>query len=250
MSRKNECSIMSNFALSDKNLTTFELQQQGSQCGTFLIDSLKNLEGFSIPFIVNCEVGKTYWVDGIETICVKAGRATQVGSTLESIENEHPIFVIKNHDLSYWVSGDDFIDSDNYGQAPGTYGFDFGGTGVVTNIYDDQVGKGYENTSKLINLNLTAYQQYWRTIWDALKDFRSEFSDKWFVPNSSEWNLILPFLSVMNGLSYGFGAQYWCSNEYSGDPSNQALSMNISVKQIWATNKNAVANRTRLCVML
>lgn len=242
---------MSNYVFSEKVISPFKPKQLGSPSSTtFVIDDVKNLEEYGIPIKINCEIGKDYLVDGIESICIREGKALQRRLSLESIENEHPIFVAKNHDMSYWVSGSDFVNSDNYGQAPGTYGFDFGGTGITTGVYNETVGEGINNTNLLINLNLSAYQQYWRTVWEALKDFRNEFSDKWFVPNSGEWNLILPHLDKMNNLSYEVAAQYWCSNEFSGDSKNQALSMNISVKQIWATNKNAVANRTRLCVML
>lgn len=53
---------------------------------------------------ITCVVGQDYWIDGIQIVCIKAGNALAMDN-IYLIDGPHsgdiPIFVDKNHDLSY-----------------------------------------------------------------------------------------------------------------------------------------------------
>lgn len=61
-------------------------------------------------------VGDVTILDGIEVVCI----------------NTSPyIFVDRNHDLSYYCVGSDCVDSGDYNQSPGTFGYEWGGDLVL-----------------------------------------------------------------------------------------------------------------------
>ena len=85
--------------------------------------------------LISVSVGNTYTIDGIEVLCIKEGQAYTTGDNILIDDGsvpevtEHPIFVDKNHDLSYYVKGSDYVDSNDYDQSPGTFGYEWGGYG-------------------------------------------------------------------------------------------------------------------------
>lgn len=148
--------------------------------------------------------GETYIFDGVEVYCL-----------LGTGEADHPLFVDKNHDLSYYVNGSDWVDSSDYDTSPGTYGYEWGGYGTETGIQDTAVGTGLSNTNQLISKNLQPDTSGWYVVWDKVNEFRQSHSDKWFVPSQDELNLVYENRSSLNNLSLNVNHFYWSSSEYS-----------------------------------
>lgn len=191
--------------------------------------------------------GDTIFVDGIEVLVI-----ADLGEETE----DRFIAVDKNHDLSYYVKGDDYFNSPNYNQSPGTYGYVWGGYGTETGIQSTAIGTGLTNTNSLIGMNLqpTPHEGWW-VVWDKVVDFRQSHSDKWFVPSKDELNLIYENRASLSNLSNdpfvpdepsGFST-YWSSSEDASSPSDYAwyqMMSDGSQDEVVKVNRQ---NRTRLC---
>ena len=98
-------------------------------------------------------------------------------------------------------SSSEFIDSN------GNSNFQWGGYGTATGITARDIGTGLANTNALLAMNLQSTDGT-PTVWDAIKEFRSKYGDRWFIQSKSE------------GQRYNYrGKSYdnyiWTSSEYS-----------------------------------
>ena len=155
--------------------------------------------------------GETYTFDNIEVYCL-----------LGTGEADHPLFVDKNHDLSYYFTGSDFVDETEFSDVINTankYGYEWGGYGTETGVTDRAVGAGLSNTNSLIAMNLQPRESGWYVIWDKIKEFRESHSDNWFLPSKDELNLIYEARANLNNLSTStdglWRARYHSSSEDS-----------------------------------
>lgn len=162
-------------------------------------------------------VGDTVVLDGIESVIVfDNGTEAEWGRYL---------CVDKNHDLSYYLEGSDFVnemESEDVINTSAQYGYEWGGYGSthIFSTQDENVGGGLKNTNALISLNLEAGYDLrpgpWKVLWDKVKEFRDQInSDKWFVPVFLELYLIYTNLSNLNlkNLSTVNHTLYWSSIE-------------------------------------
>lgn len=124
------------------------------------------------------------------------------------------IFVDKNHDLSYYVNGNDYVDSCDSDISPGTFGYEWGGYNTTVFTAAD-IGAGILNTNTLIEINSRPTSRGWYTVWRKIKEFRQNYSDNWFLPSRYELNLIYNERSNLNNLSIQINPFYWCSSGYS-----------------------------------
>lgn len=112
-------------------------------------------------------VGDEVVLDGIPCVIVyKADTEQSWGQYL---------CVDRNHDLSYYV--DETV-------------YEWGGYNQTTGITSQEIGAGLSNTNSLINLNLQPYNEGNQILWDLVKEFRQEYSNKWFVPSRKELNYL------------------------------------------------------------
>ena len=81
-----------------------------------------------------------------------------------------------------------FIAVSSFTDSNGNSTFQWGGYGTATDVTAQDIGKGLANTKKLLTLNLQSTDGT-PTVWDAIKEFRSTHSDRWFVPTSNEFNI-------------------------------------------------------------
>ena len=88
------------------------------------IDAKKNL--MTISENKSFAVGDTTTINGIEVYCIRAGDANVSLNEMTAIDDTPPIFVDKNHDLSYYIKGSDYVNSSDYNKSPGTYGYEWG----------------------------------------------------------------------------------------------------------------------------
>lgn len=206
-----------------KNKILFNKQE-----GVYGIDEYKN-------FIeIKTTVGDTVILDGIECVCI--------------CDNPY-LFVDKNHDLSYYVKGSDYVNSGDYDQSPGTYGYEWGGyeIEIETGIQDTSVGAGLSNTNALIGMNLQSDTLDWWVVWDKVNEFRQSHSDKWFVPSKDELYLVYLQRGKLNNLSSTLEGYcyYWSSSERSPGFAYGYLFTNVGFSDRF--NKNIHYLRTRLC---
>ena len=161
-------------------------------------------------------VGDTTSVDGIDVLIIAA---LKDGTWVSDIgaEGTQCIAVDKNHDLSYYVKGSDYVDSNDYETSPGTFGYEWGGYNTETGITNTEVGTGLANTNALIEMNLQPRTSGWWVVWDKVEEFRQSHSDKWFVPSKDELNLIYQQISNLNNISTSSSGYpyYWSSSERS-----------------------------------
>lgn len=76
-------------------------------------------------------------------------------------------------------SSSKFIDSN------GNSNFQWGGYGTATGITARGIGTGLTNTNALLAMNLQSTDGT-PTVWDAIKEFRSKYGDRWFIQSKSE----------------------------------------------------------------
>ena len=88
----------------------------------------------------------------------------------------------------------------------------WGGYGTATGITATGIGTGLTNTNSLIAMNLQSSDGT-PTIWDALKEFRSKYGNRWFIPSLDESSLYIENV-------------YWTSSEVT---SENAYTRNTSV---------------------
>ena len=191
-------------------------------------------------------VGDIASVDGIDVFIIAA---LKDGAWVSDTGNEGTqyIAVDKSHDLSFYVKGSDYVNSSDYNQSPGTYGYEWGGYNTTTGITNTEVGTGLSNTNALIGMNLQPNTSGWWVVWNKVVEFRQSHSDKWFVPSKDELNLIYSNKSNLSNLSLNTNPYYWSSSENS---SSAAWFQDFSsgVQSIYY--KNDHYNRVRLCCLL
>lgn len=152
-------------------------------------------------------VGDTVIIDNIECLVIyDAGSAQSWGRY---------ILVDKNHDLSFYVNGSDWVDSSYYEYSPGTFGYEWGGYNTETGITNIAVGTGLSNTNALIGMSLSPLASGWRVVWDKVQDFRSSYSNSWFVPSKDELNLVYQQKANLTNISTSGSYYYWSSSESS-----------------------------------
>lgn len=91
-------------------------------------------------------------------------------------------------------SSSEFIDSN------GNSRYQWGGNGTSTDIYSTAIGTGLTNTNALLAMNLQSTDGT-PTVWDAIKEFRSKYGDRWFIPSRNE------------GTGYDEKTETWTSSE-------------------------------------
>ena len=89
----------------------------------------------------------------------------------------------------------------------GVYRFQWGGYETETGIRNYEIGNGLSNTNALIAMNLQSTDGT-PTVWDAITEFRSTHSDRWFVPCRDEVALL------KEGNWSDTGESKWSSSEY------------------------------------
>lgn len=154
-------------------------------------------------------------MDGIEVLVLAALTDGETWVATEGTTGTEYIGVDKNHDLSWYVNGSDYVDSSDYNQAPGTFGYEWGGYGIETGVQDTAVGTGLSNTNALIEMNLQPNTSGWWVVWDKVEEFRQSHSDNWFMPSKDELNLVFKNKSNLSNLSLNTYHYYWSSSEYS-----------------------------------
>ena len=182
------------------------------------------------------EVGSTLTLDGVEVLVIYSQGGINIA-------------VDKNHDLSYYVNGSDYVDSTNYNQSPGTYGYEWGGWGTVTGIQDTAIGTGLSNTNSLISKNLQPNTSGWYVIWNKVKEFRDDHSDRWFIPSKDELNLIYENRTNLSNISTEVGYNYyWSSSEDTNEDTYRAWYADLKEGYQYTYVKYSHYSRARLCV--
>lgn len=214
------------------------------------IDAKKNLISFLGE--INFAVGDTYMINGIEIYCIRAGIANASPSGMSVVDDTPPIFVDKNHDLSYYLEGSDFLntkESNNIINSTAKYGYEWGGISTITNIQNTSVGTGLANTNSLIEMNLQPNTEGWSVLWNKVQDFRTSYGHNWFVPSKDELNLIYQQHSNLTNITdneNGGPTYYRSSSEYN---INSAWSHNFQYDMQSFIGKGSRINRARLCYM-
>lgn len=179
------------------------------------------------------EVGSTLTLDGIEVLVIYSQGGINIA-------------VDKNHDLSFYVKGSDYVNSDEYDISPGTFGYEWGGYGTETGITATGVGTGLSNTNALIEMNLQPNTSGWYVVWDKVKEFRQSHSDRWFVPSKDELNLVYQQkVNLSNISTSGSYPRYWSSSEYASNTSWYQLFSNGTQSR---STKYIHYYRFRLCI--
>ena len=88
----------------------------------------------------------------------------------------------------------------------GKYMLQWGGYEITTGITATAIGTGLTNTNALLAMNLQSTDGT-PTIWDALDEFRSTHSNRWFIPSRDEG---------LESKKNGFG-DIWTSSEYDAN---------------------------------
>ena len=184
-------------------------------------------------------------MDGIEVYIIAGRSEDGTWNTTAGVTGVEYIGVDKNHDLSYYVNGSDYVNSDNYNTSPGTFGYEWGGSGTETGIQDTAVGTGLTNTNALIGMNLQPETEGWWVVWDKVMDFRSSYGHNWFVPSKDELNLIYENRANLSNLSFNTRPSYWSSSE---DSSVDAWFQSFRSGDQSLNSKIIHNYRVRLCV--
>ena len=100
-----------------------------------------------------------------------------------------------------------FTTHSHFKNSNGVYRFQWGGYGTETGIRNYEIGNGLSNTNALIAMNLQSSDGT-PTVWDAITEFRSTHSDRWFVPCRDEVALL------KEGNWSDIGENKWSSSEY------------------------------------
>ena len=138
------------------------------------------------------------------------------------------------------------MDSSDYNQSPGTYGYEWGGVNITTGVTNTEVGMGLNNTNQLISKNLRPETSGWWVVWDKVQDFRQSHSDKWFVPSKDELNLVYEQKANLSNISTLKGCDfYWSSSEAASNIARYQV-FNSGSQSFYAKHLNFL--RVRLCV--
>lgn len=164
-------------------------------------------------------VGDVVTLDGIPCVIVyKADTEEDWGQYL---------CVDRDHDLS------DYVDETVY---------EWGGYNQTTGIISQEIGDGLSNTNSLINLNLSPYNEGNQILWDLVKEFRQEYSNKWFIPSRRELNYINNSIVILP--TY---LSYYCSSTEENITDVYYLELNGGVPSILANTKVKNDFKVRLC---
>lgn len=189
-------------------------------------------------------VGDTVVLDGIESVIIyDNGSEADWGRY---------ICVDKNHDLSYYISGSDYVDeseSDLIINNDNAYGYEWGGYETDLGMTDSsyrEIGKGLSNTNSLISKNLTPNTSGWRVLWDMIEEFRVSHSNYWFIPSLEEAKAARNQKNHLENITTTAGkcTNYWTSSENS---SNHAWPFLFVTGTTTAHSKNSHNIRSRLC---
>lgn len=192
----------------------------------------------------NITGGLNFWVgneiikDGITSVCIYKAPIRQ--------EWGQYIFADKSHDLCYYIDGDDYVNSNNYEQAPGTFGYEWGGYGTPINN-SQIIGTGLSNTNSLISMNLQSDTPGWRVLWDMVEQFRSSHSNDWFVPSLYELLEVYDSIYFLENLSTSTRAYYWSSSELNSYNSYYVF---FDTGTSYHGGKSLHSFRSRLCFYL
>lgn len=107
-----------------------------------------------------------------------------------------------------------FIAVSSFTDSNGNSTFEWGGYETVTGITAKDIGTGLTNTNALIAMNLQSYYGT-PTVWDAIAEFRSTHSDRWFVPTLYEFK-ITPSISGWTSHEYSSTSAWYRDNTGSG----------------------------------
>lgn len=205
---------------------------------------------------ITCTVGTTYYIDGIQVVCIKAGNAYAIDN-IYLIDLPHsgdvPIFVDKNHDLSFYCSGSDFLNTSEGSTVISNavkYGYEWGGYQTATGVTATDIGTGLGNTNALIGMNLQPRTSSWNVVWDKVQDFRSSYGHNWFVPSKDELNLVYQQKANLTNITDSDNKSnnyYWSSSE---DSSNSAWYQYFKQGSQSSSSKYIHSNRVRLCRQL
>lgn len=191
-------------------------------------------------------VGDTITLDEIEVYVLAAKGEDGTWNSDAGATGVEYIGVDKNHDLSYYFAGSDYVDdaeSNDVINTANKYGYEWGGTGTFTGITGTAVGTGLSNTNDLISKNLQPYTDGWYVVWDKIKEFRQSHSDQWFLPSKYELNLIYEARSNLSNLSLTY-PYYWSSSVYDD---NQAWTQHFRNGNQYYLGKYQHGHRSRLC---
>lgn len=187
-------------------------------------------------------VGDTITLDEIEVYVLAAKDEDGTWNSGVGVTGVEFIGVDKNHDLSYYVNGSDWVNSEEYDTPPGTFGYEWGGYRTTTGIEATEVGSGLSNTDSLIEMNLQPNTSGWYVIWDKIKEFRETRSSLWFLPSIYELDLIYEArdnLSNLTTVTTGIYPYYWSSSEDT--------SMNVYVQDIDTGRRNIRNKKNQWC---
>lgn len=190
-------------------------------------------------------VGDVVSVDGIEVLVLAALTNGGTWESTKGATGSEYIGVDKNHDLSFYIVGDDYVDSNDYNDSPGTFGYEWGGYGTETGIQDTAVGTGLSNTNALIGMNLQPESSGWWVVWNKVMDFRNSYGHNWFIPSKDELNWVYENKSNLSNLSLNTYTGYWSSSEGS---SNGAWCRDFGSGNQFFNSKFSGSFRVRLCV--
>lgn len=187
-------------------------------------------------------VGDTVVLDGIESVIIyDNGSEADWGRY---------IVVDKNHDLSYYISGSDYVDSNDYTTSPGTFGYEWGFYNeqlpFASNSSNHTIGKGLETTNVIISNKDTTNTVTggWYLLWDKVEEFRQSHTNKWFIPSINELSQVCSQKSFLKNISTSINYYYWTSSEAS---SSNAYSININNSNTAFSGKAGHSIRSRLC---
>ena len=183
-------------------------------------------------------IGDIVIKDGIESVCVYKEETRQDWGQY--------IFINKNHDLSYYITGSDYVNSEDFNIPPGTFGYEWGGYNQDVGGTFLTIGKGLTNTNTLISKNLQSYTPEWRVLWDMVEQFRSSHSNDWFVPSLHELLDIYKQRSYLENFST-HPNYYWTSSEFD---LGRAYGFNSNDGFSDYSYKYSIHIRARLCFYL
>lgn len=191
-------------------------------------------------------VGDTVTLDEIEVYVLAAKDEDGTWNSDVGATGVEYIGVDKNHDLSYYFAGSDYVDVDDIDENErptinndNKYGYEWGGYGTETGITATAVGSGLSNTNSLVGMNLQPSTPGWYIVWDKIKEFRESHSNNWFLPSNDELNLIYEDVRInLSNLSLKTNPYYWSSSEFS--------STNAWHQSFYSGNKGGHNKRVRL----
>ena len=121
---------------------------------------------------MNIRVGDTITLDEIEVYVLAAMDEDGTWDSTSGAVGVEYIGVDKNHDLSYYFAGSDFVDefeSPDTINTANKYGYEWGRLGVETEVTATIIGSGLSNTNSLIEMNLQPNTAGWHVVWDKIK---------------------------------------------------------------------------------